>query len=259
MFERYTVKARRVIFFARYEASQFGSPLIETEHLLLGLLREDKALTNLFPASYASADLIRKDIEGHTLIREKVSTSVDYPLSNECKRALAYAAEEAERLSHRHIGTEHLLLGLLREQNCGATKILHEHGVKLEAIRNALQQSRSDRAALDRAAAVAEHRQEKIRRTTTERQLEPVIAERVLHSAKLNAQIVVRIGIPREMVNKQFVTPYQVVGLGDANVRLAAGADAVQALQLAFLLIGAELKSCDVRWAGGPDSGFPTT
>ena len=46
MFERYTEKARRVIFFARYEASQFGSPYIETEHLLLGLLREDKALTN---------------------------------------------------------------------------------------------------------------------------------------------------------------------------------------------------------------------
>ena len=44
MFERYTEKARRVIFFARYEASQFGSPYIETEHLLLGLLREDKAL-----------------------------------------------------------------------------------------------------------------------------------------------------------------------------------------------------------------------
>ena len=50
MFERYTEKARRVIFFARYEASQFGSPYIETEHLLLGLLREDKALTNRFCA-----------------------------------------------------------------------------------------------------------------------------------------------------------------------------------------------------------------
>ncbi len=48
MFEKYTEKARRVIFFARYEASQFGQPHIETEHLLLGLLREDKALTNRF-------------------------------------------------------------------------------------------------------------------------------------------------------------------------------------------------------------------
>ena len=81
MFERYTEKARRVIFFARYEASQFGSPYIETEHLLLGLLREDKALTNRFLRSHASIDSIRKQIEGRTPIREKASTSVDLPLS----------------------------------------------------------------------------------------------------------------------------------------------------------------------------------
>ena len=122
MFERYTEKARRVIFFARYEASQFGSPYIETEHLLLGLLREDKALTNRFLRSHASVESIRKQIEGRTTIREKVSTSVDLPLSNECKRVLAYAAEEAERLSHKHIGTEHLLLGLAERREvlrCG--------------------------------------------------------------------------------------------------------------------------------------------
>src|SRR6266478_6142627 len=80
MFERYTEKARRVIFFARYEASQFGSPYIETEHLLLGLLREDKALTNRFLRSHASIESIRKQIEGRTTIRDKVSTSVDLPL-----------------------------------------------------------------------------------------------------------------------------------------------------------------------------------
>ena len=120
MFERYTEKARRVIFFARYESSQFGSPYIETEHLLLGLLREDKALTNRFLRSDGPLESIRKQIEAHTTIREKISTSVDLPLSNECKRVLAYAAEEAERLAHRHIGTEHLLLGLLREEKCFA-------------------------------------------------------------------------------------------------------------------------------------------
>jgi hypothetical protein len=76
MVERYTEKARRVIFFARYEASQFGSPCIETEHLLLGLLREDKALANRFLRSSASVESIRKQIEAHTTLREKVSTSV---------------------------------------------------------------------------------------------------------------------------------------------------------------------------------------
>src|SRR6058998_961206 len=146
MFERYTEKARRVIFFARYEASQFGSPYIETEHLLLGLLREDKALTNRFLRSHASVESIRKQIEGHTTIREKVSTSVDLPLSNECKRVLAYAAEEAERLSHKHIGTEHLLLGLLREEKCFAAEILHERGLRLSTIREELARSSQEKA-----------------------------------------------------------------------------------------------------------------
>src|SRR6201984_2727067 len=152
MFELYTEKARRVIFFARYEASQFGSPYIETEHLLLGLLREDKALTNRFLRSHASVDSIRKQIEGHTTIREKVSTSVDLPLSNECKRVLAYAAEEAERLSHKHIGTEHLLLGLLREEKCFAAEILHERGLRLSAIREELARSTQEKAQAQRGS-----------------------------------------------------------------------------------------------------------
>src|SRR6476661_8758577 len=114
MFERYTEKARRVIFFARYEASQFGAPAIEPEHLLLGLMREDKTLTGrFFPRAQVSIESIRKEIEGRTLLREKISTSVELPLAPETKRVLAYAHEESDRLQHRHIGTEHLLLGLL--------------------------------------------------------------------------------------------------------------------------------------------------
>src|SRR6516225_4551821 len=147
MFERYTEKARRVIFFARYEASQFGSPCIETEHLLLGLLREDKALANRFLRSSASVESIRKQIEAHTTLREKVSTSVDLPLSHECKRVLAYGAEEAERLNHKHIGTEHLLLGLLREEKCFAAEILHERGLRLSTIREELARSQSEKVA----------------------------------------------------------------------------------------------------------------
>src|SRR5713226_6554966 len=99
MFERYTEKARRVLFFARYEASQLGSPYIETEHILLGLLREDKNLPNRFLSRpNLSLDSIRKEIEGRTVIREKVSTSIDLPFSNESKKVLNFADEEAERL-----------------------------------------------------------------------------------------------------------------------------------------------------------------
>ncbi|HUE81271.1 MAG TPA: ATP-dependent Clp protease ATP-binding subunit [Pyrinomonadaceae bacterium] len=137
MFERYTEKARRVIFFARYEASQFGAPAIEPEHLLLGLMREDKTLTGrFFPRAQVSIESIRKEIEGRTLLREKISTSVELPLAPETKRVLAYAHEESDRLQHRHIGTEHLLLGLLREERSMAAEILYERGLRLNAVRD---------------------------------------------------------------------------------------------------------------------------
>jgi ATP-dependent Clp protease ATP-binding subunit ClpC len=135
MFERYTEKARRSIFFARYEASQFGSPYIETEHLLLGILREDKALANTFLHSHASVESIREQVEGHTVIREKVSTSVDLPLSEECKRILSHAVEEADHFSHKFIGTGHLFLGVLRESDGFAAKLLNERGVFLDMAR----------------------------------------------------------------------------------------------------------------------------
>jgi len=177
MFERYTEKARRVIFFARYEASQFGSPYIETEHLLLGLLREDKALTNRFLRSHASIESIRKQIEGRTTVREKVSTSVDLPLSQECKRVLAYAAEEAERLSHKHIGTEHLLLGLLREDKSFAAEILHERGLRLPTIREELSRAQNEKVASNRAketSLLAEFSRD-LTQAAMENQLDPLI------------------------------------------------------------------------------------
>ena len=136
MFERYTERARRVLFFARYEASQLGSISIETEHLLLGLIREGKGLTSrIFQRSHLSLESIRKDIEGRTVFREKVSTSVEIPFSGETKRVLQYAAEEADRLLHNYIGTEHLLLGLLREERSVAASILMEKGMRLHTVR----------------------------------------------------------------------------------------------------------------------------
>lgn len=135
MFERYTEKSRRTIFFARYEAIQFGSPHIETEHLLLGVFREDKALANRFLGSYGAVEFLRHQIEGRTPTGEKISTTVDLPLSQECQSTLDYGVEEADRLDHQHIRTEHLLLGLLREKTSLAARLLNEQGVTLELVR----------------------------------------------------------------------------------------------------------------------------
>ena len=96
MFERYTEQARRAIFFARYEASQLGSPYIESEHLLLGILRVGKALSGkLFANSPTTVENIRKQIEVHRKFGPAISTSVNLPFSEEGKRILSRVSEGA--------------------------------------------------------------------------------------------------------------------------------------------------------------------
>src|SRR5215813_15565604 len=113
MFERYTEKARRVIFFARYEASQYGSSYIETEHLLLGLWREDHTVRACLKDTEIDS-AIRAEVERWIVRRKRIPTSVEVPLSAESKKVLLFATEEADRLGQRCVGTEHVLLGLLR-------------------------------------------------------------------------------------------------------------------------------------------------
>jgi Clp amino terminal domain, pathogenicity island component len=135
MFERYTEKARRAIFFGRYEASQFGSSFIDTEHILLGILRDDKELVRkVLPK--VDYERVRESIGSCVKPDAKsIPTSVDLPLSNEAKRVLMYGAEEAGRLNHRHIGTEHLLLGLVREKKFASAELLSPFGAELASFR----------------------------------------------------------------------------------------------------------------------------
>lgn len=135
MFERYTEKARRAIFFARYEASELGSPYIETEYLLLGILREDKVLTSRLLKTIGHVEDLRKEILDRAEKHEKLPTSVDLPLSHECKRVLVHADYQAQTLGHKHIGTEHLLLGILTEEHSSAAKLLNGRGIQLVKVR----------------------------------------------------------------------------------------------------------------------------
>jgi hypothetical protein len=138
MFERYTEKARRVIHWGRYEAGQVGSECIGTEHILLGILQEDSVLTRRFFPSGNIVEAIREQIAAVKIPREKLMGQMDLPLSHESKRVLAYAAEEADKLSNRHLGTEHLLLGLLREETFLAATLLRERGISNKSVRDQL-------------------------------------------------------------------------------------------------------------------------
>jgi ATP-dependent Clp protease ATP-binding subunit ClpC len=143
MFERYTEQARRALFFARYESSTLGVRSIETEHLLLGLLREHHGLvTRLFERTSVSVDALRAEA-GATRPGESFATSVEIPFSEDTKRALVGAAEEADREEVSYIGTEHLLLGLLRDPSTRAGAILAANGLQLDVARKHLVQLRA--------------------------------------------------------------------------------------------------------------------
>lgn len=144
VFERYTGSARRTIFFARYEASSAASPYIGSEHLLLGLLREDKRLADEFLDVEDTVESLRDQIARQAPGGAASSTSIDLPLSVEAKRILAYGAEEAERLGHRYIAPVHLLLGILKESECLAARLLAERQVLPEAVRAYAAGSRPD-------------------------------------------------------------------------------------------------------------------
>jgi hypothetical protein len=134
MFERYTEKARRAVFFARYEASQYGNSYIETEHLLLGLWREDLALRGILKDTGIDSE-IRAAIERVISRGAPISHSTEVPLSAHAKKALLFAAEEADRLGQRHVGTEHMLLGLLRVEGSLGAQVVRDRGLKTEALR----------------------------------------------------------------------------------------------------------------------------
>jgi len=136
MFERYTERSRRILFFSRYEASEFGSPSIEPAHVLLGLVREGQGLVaQIFSHAGLAAESLRAEIEKLYGLHEKIPKSVEIPFTEGSKRLLVSAADEADRLSHQSIGAPHLLLGLLRLDAEPVVAYLNRHGVTLDLAR----------------------------------------------------------------------------------------------------------------------------
>src|SRR5439155_22429910 len=116
MFERYTERARRSIFYARELVSVYGSMLIDTEHVLLGILREDpNVIARLLPSK--TNEDIRSEAEKGIVPKPKIPTSIDIPLSKGSERILAHAMEEGEMLGHPAVGVEHLPLGVVRQDD----------------------------------------------------------------------------------------------------------------------------------------------
>jgi ATP-dependent Clp protease ATP-binding subunit ClpC len=150
MFQRFTEQARRVVFFARYETSFHGAVYIEAEHLLLGLIREDPTVIRRFLGPRNTVADLRAEIERQLPPGERISTSVEVPLSQESKRILQLAFDAADKIGSFSIDTEHLLLAMLCEEGSLAAKLLRKRGVTPDTVREHLAKAGGDERPVER-------------------------------------------------------------------------------------------------------------
>jgi ATP-dependent Clp protease ATP-binding subunit ClpC len=135
MWQRFTERARKVVFYAQEEAQRFGEGYVSTEHLLLGLVREsDSVAARVLEKLGVSLNRIRAEVEKQ-LPRGDARPSQDMTLTPRAKRVIDLAYDEARNLNNNYIGTEHLLLGLIREGDGLAGRVLAKLGVELEKAR----------------------------------------------------------------------------------------------------------------------------
>ncbi|BCW99920.1 MAG: ATP-dependent Clp protease ATP-binding subunit ClpC [Armatimonadota bacterium] len=135
MWQRFTERARRVVFFAQEEANRLGENYVSTEHLLLGLVREnDSVAARILDRLGVSLSRIRAEVE-RQVSRGDGRLGQDMQLTPRAKRVIDLAYDEARQLNNNYIGTEHLLLGLIREGDGLAGRVLQKLGVDLERTR----------------------------------------------------------------------------------------------------------------------------
>ena len=138
MLENLTERARRTLFFARYEAAQAGAPSIGSEHVLLGLLREgDEAVEQLLERFATSGEQLRAEL-GAAAGGRDVQAPGELPLAEDARRILLLAAHEAEVLGQPAVGNEHILLAILRLDQTAGARALAAHGLSLAAARDEL-------------------------------------------------------------------------------------------------------------------------
>jgi len=133
LFPRFTTRAKQATFFSRFEAGQFGHAAIDPEHLLLGVMR---AAAPALSHTHLSLDDVRANVRERRSAGEPLSMSVIVAFSDDTKRAIGFAAAEADRLHHDDIGTPHLLLGILGDDGSLAASMLRDSGITVDAIRS---------------------------------------------------------------------------------------------------------------------------
>ncbi|MDD5671405.1 MAG: ATP-dependent Clp protease ATP-binding subunit, partial [Candidatus Omnitrophica bacterium] len=136
MFDRFTERARKVIILAKEEAKRFNHDYIGTEHILLGLIKEGESVAAAVLQNLGlSLDTIRLEVEKLVQFGPSTIVSGDIPFTPKAKKVIELAMDEARRLGHNYIGTEHLLLGLIKEGEGVASHVLMNVGLDLNKVR----------------------------------------------------------------------------------------------------------------------------
>jgi ATP-dependent Clp protease ATP-binding subunit ClpC len=136
MFDRFTDRARKVMGLARQEAQRFNHDYIGTEHILLGLVQEESGVAaSVLKNMEIDLKKVRMEVEKQVQAGTASKGSGQLPFTPRAKKVLELAMEEASNLGHNYIGTEHLLLGLLKEQDGMAARVLINLGLRLEEVR----------------------------------------------------------------------------------------------------------------------------
>lgn len=139
MFERFTERARRILALAQEEARRLSHDYIGSEHILLGLLREGEGMAcEVLNSLGVNLETIRVEVEKQVPKGSLVPTLGDAPFTPHAKRVLELSVDEARLLKHNYVGTEHLLLGLIREGEGVGSRVLTDLGVDLKKVRNAV-------------------------------------------------------------------------------------------------------------------------
>ncbi|MBI2903564.1 MAG: ATP-dependent Clp protease ATP-binding subunit [Candidatus Methylomirabilis oxyfera] len=147
MFERFTERARKVIILAREEAIRLGHNFVGTEHLLLGLIREGDGLAvAILKKLNVNISAVKAEIEKIVSAGSEFSPAGEIPFTPQAKKVLEYAISEARSLGHNYIGTEHLLLGLIREGEGIASLVLRDFGVSVAAAKAQAQELLGEQA-----------------------------------------------------------------------------------------------------------------
>ena len=147
MFERFTERARKVIILAREEAIRLGHNFVGTEHLLLGLIREGDGLAvAILKKLNVNVSALKAEIEKIVAVGTEFSPAGEIPFTPQAKKVLEYAISEARSLGHNYIGTEHLLLGLIREGEGIASLVLRDFGVSVAAAKAQAQELLGEQA-----------------------------------------------------------------------------------------------------------------